>query len=420
VRSTAALAPALVLALRLAPALAPALALTLTLGTAPLVAHAAPHLTVSPSSLDFGSQFTGDQAILPVVITNTGDADLTITSVFPPAMVANAAFPSLRTPLTLTPGELRGAAVYFSTYSTGPLLAYAYFTSDDPATPVYQLPCTITGVQPQLTVTPQRFDFGVVIVPATVVGPTIVVSNPTILPITILGAHITSDPDAGFTVDPLQTTLDPGASASVRAWFTAGSAGVKSGSVSFLTMPHLMSPTVSLNANAIASRLAAAPTAFSFAPVLVGERSAPQTITIANQWTAPIQVAAIDVDDPDFTVDAAPPIALAPSEVATFTVAYTPRAPGHATAHIAVTLAGDAAPAQVIAADGEGVAPAAPAPSIFSSGSCAYAPGARAIACSPRSLVAPLALAWLAALAGAARRRATQRSDRTRKLLARR
>jgi len=91
----------------------------------------APNVLVAPSSVDFGSVTVGSVSLREIVISNSGNADLTVSSitVTPPFKA------EVSTPFSLQPGEKATLIVEFQPDKTGTFTGQLTIQSDDPDSP---------------------------------------------------------------------------------------------------------------------------------------------------------------------------------------------------------------------------------------------------------------------------------------------
>jgi hypothetical protein len=214
----------------------PSVSLTGTGVAAPVL-----QLSVSQSSLAFGSVTVGSSASQSVVLTNTGNASVTISQV----TITGTGFTGsgIPTPLTLTPGQTASYTSQFAPTATGSASGQITFTSNATNSPT-TVSLGGTGVAAtvlQLTANPTSINFGNVNVGSTATQSVAITNtgnaNVTISQITPSGSGFSG---SGITV-PL--TLAAGQSANYTAQFAPAVAGSPTGQVSF-TSNATNSPTI--------------------------------------------------------------------------------------------------------------------------------------------------------------------------------
>jgi Abnormal spindle-like microcephaly-assoc'd, ASPM-SPD-2-Hydin len=101
-------------------------------------------LTSTPSSVNFENVIVGDSSALPVMLTNTGTASLTISA----AKATGAAFgmSGLSLPLTLNPGNMKSLSADFAPTVTGTATGQISLTSNA-SDPSLVVPLAGTGVK---------------------------------------------------------------------------------------------------------------------------------------------------------------------------------------------------------------------------------------------------------------------------------
>ncbi|HZE89283.1 MAG TPA: choice-of-anchor D domain-containing protein, partial [Verrucomicrobiae bacterium] len=131
-------------------------------------AGVAPVIDVVPLSLDFMNVLVGQTKSLPVEIVNSGSADLTLSVVGllvggvlppvpPPMDFALQNVPAL--PVTVAPGTSRVVDVVYAPLQVGGDTTAVHIESNDPATPMVDVPVTGNGVQPGVMVHPNLLLF---------------------------------------------------------------------------------------------------------------------------------------------------------------------------------------------------------------------------------------------------------------------
>jgi Cep192 domain 4/Abnormal spindle-like microcephaly-assoc'd, ASPM-SPD-2-Hydin len=182
----------------------------------------APIASVSPSSLDFGSQPVGSAtAPQPITVANTGTVDLTMGTV---AIAGPAAGDYAHTTTctgTLQPGTSCTISVVLTPSAAGARSATLSFTHDAAASPS-SVSLTGTGVASTFSVTPTTVKFGKVNVTTTKTG-SVTVRNTGSIPFTPTRAEVTGPGATAFTVQPssacLGVPLAPGRTCSVLVDF---------------------------------------------------------------------------------------------------------------------------------------------------------------------------------------------------------
>ncbi len=185
---------------------------------------ATPNITVTPTSLDFGSVTVGQTKDLTVTVSNTGAATLNVTGITG-TDVTSIVNPSF----TVAPGSSHDVIWRFAPTSAGAKTGSLTIASNDPVRPSVTVPwigTAIASASPQIAVSPSSLDFGSV---TAVQTKTVTVSNTgnATLNVTSLGAggsFSVVSPAAPFTVAA-------GSSATVTVRFSPTGASAQSGTL---------------------------------------------------------------------------------------------------------------------------------------------------------------------------------------------
>lgn len=109
-------------------------------------------------------------------------------------------------------------------------------------------------------------------------------------------------------------------------------------------------------------RVGASPATVNFGNVLVGTKSAAQTITIANNGSARLDVAAMNIDNAQFQLLSQPTLSVQPGQQAPISVQFSPTALGNVAGTLTITSNSLAQPSTTVALAGTGFRPAPPVP----------------------------------------------------------
>jgi Abnormal spindle-like microcephaly-assoc'd, ASPM-SPD-2-Hydin len=189
-------------------------------------APATPTITVTPTSLDFGSVTVGQTKDLTVTVSNTGGATLNVTGITGTDLISivNPSF-------TVAPGSSHDVTWRFAPTSAGAKTGSLTIASNDPVRPSVTVPwigTAIASAAPQIAVSPSSLDFGSVTVGQTK-DLTVSVSNSgnATLNVTSIGAggaFSVVSPSAPFNVAA-------GSSATVTVRFSPTGASAQSGTL---------------------------------------------------------------------------------------------------------------------------------------------------------------------------------------------
>ncbi|WP_435102045.1 choice-of-anchor D domain-containing protein [Halarchaeum sp. P4] len=190
--------------------------------TGVVTVHTTPTAAVTPASLDFGDVAVGKNATRNVMLTNTGNAPLSVENV----TATQPAYTVTATPNgTLSPGENATIGVRFAPTASGAAnatLTVAYNGPGANATATL----TGTGVGPEATIRPTSHDFGTT-THDTSERATVTVANTGNRPLNVSNATLvparqnaTATPAYALANDSTPTVLAPGANATLAVLFT--------------------------------------------------------------------------------------------------------------------------------------------------------------------------------------------------------
>ncbi len=188
-------------------------------------------VTLTPTTLDFGSVLLGRTSTLPTTFTNTGASPVTLGTLAITGDYSIATATTAATPCTigtvLAPGASCTVAIVFSPTQPGTRPGTLSVASSATALP---LTATLTGIgaQPQLTATPNGLTFGDVLTGKTA-QLSLTLANISATDVNALTFTIAGDYAATSTCGP--GTLRAGSSCSITVAFTPTVAGTRSGTL---------------------------------------------------------------------------------------------------------------------------------------------------------------------------------------------
>ena len=323
--------------------------------TATAAAPSSPVLSLNPTSVGFGSVASGSSSSKSVVITNTGNASLTISQ----ATVTGAGYAAsgLSLPLTLAAGASTSFVVSFSPSTSGAANGNVALVSTAPNSPM-NLPLTGTGAAApvaQLSTNPASVSFGNVIVGNTGTH-SVTVSNTGNVSVTI-SQIATSGSGFNLTGVTVPLALSPGQASTYTAQFAPTAAGAASGQISIASNASNSPTLISLSGTGIAAvaQLSTAPGSISFGNVNVGSSST-QAVTITNTGNVNVTVSQVTTTGSGFTgTGISVPLTLTPASSATYTATFSPTSAGSASGQISFVSDASNSPT-VVSLSGAGVA----------------------------------------------------------------
>lgn len=315
-------------------------------------------MSVSPSTIDFGSIIVGNNTSQTVVMTNAGNSNLTVTA----ANVTGAGFsivPALSLPLTLTPGQGQSFTVRFAPLAAGAASGSVSLVSNASNSPT-AVTLTGTGVAQVLTLSlnPTSIGFGDVLLGVTDTR-SVTVTNTGNSGVTITSASATG---AGFSFTglTLPLTLAAGQSSTFNARFAPAAAGNVSGNISLVSNAS-NSPTLLLlsgNGVAVVNTLTANPTSLNFGNVFTGVTDV-RTVTLTNSGNVNITVNTATPAGAGFSITGLTlPLTLTPGQSTSFSARFAPVSAGAVSGSISITSSASNSPT-VVSLSGTGVTPVA-------------------------------------------------------------
>ena len=287
-----------------------------------------PIFGVAPSSLAFGNVNVGSNATLPVTVSNTGTAPLTISGVVSSA--AQYTFAPSVFPLVIPVGGNSVLNVTFAPSAAGLVNGTLTFTHDAPGSPtVYNVSGTGYVPAPVFAVSPVApLNFGSVNVGLSA-NLNVTVSNTGDATLTLTGIA-SSNPQYTFTPNAFPVNIAAGGNQVFVVTFTPTAAGPVNANLTF-THNAAGSPSayaVTGIGFTTAPVFGVSPSPLAFGNVSVGG-TATLPVTVTNSGNAPLTISGIVSSDAVYTF--APntfPINVAAGANAVFNVTFAPIAAG--------------------------------------------------------------------------------------------
>jgi Abnormal spindle-like microcephaly-assoc'd, ASPM-SPD-2-Hydin/Protein of unknown function (DUF1573) len=308
-------------------------------------------LTANPASIPFGNLAVNGSATVPVTLTNTGTAALSITA----SSVSGTGFSmSSLAAQSLNPGQTASINVTFS-----PTTATTVNGSVSVSTNLPNSPLTIalsgTGTQAQISANPSSVTFGNVAVGSN--GSTqVTLKNGGNSTLTISQINVTG---AGMSQTGLSTstTIAAGDSVNFNAIFTPTSGTAISGSISITTNAAPSPLVINLTGTGTQPQISANPSSVTFGTVTVGNSNS-QTVTLKNNGNATLQFTSINVSGAGFSqTGLSTSTTIAAGGSTTFDAIFTPTSGSPSTGSISLNTNGAPA-AMTINLSGTGSSPA--------------------------------------------------------------
>jgi hypothetical protein len=292
---------------------------------------AAPAVAFLPSSLTFVSQII-DTTSAPqnAVLTNTGGAALTITSI-----VASGDFAQTNNcSATLASGASCTISVTFTPTAPGPR-AGAVTVTDSAAGSPQMLPLSGNGGQaPIVSLTPTNLTFVGQVLGGTSAAQTVTLANTGSAALSI--TSITSSGDFA-QLNTCGSSVAPGFSCKISVSFTPTALGNRYGAVTITDNASNSPQTVILSGTGLAAPVVTvSPTNLTFASQSIGTTSAPQAVTMTNTGSGALTITSI-VATGEFAQLNTCGTNLAAGATCTINVTFTPTATGSATGTLTIT-----------------------------------------------------------------------------------
>ncbi len=295
-------------------------------------------IDVQPTSVAFGD-VRRNTASTPATISvrNLGGSPLSISSVtVSPATFAITSGPVGGT--TVSAGGMQPYAVTCNPTAVGGITGMVRVNSNDPTTPVVNVPVSCNGIDSNLDISPSPSA-----ITTTRVGEprthTITLTNSGTASMTIQSVALTGTDLTMVTTPPAGTILAAGASTMAQVRFGATASGDVSG-MAVVTYDGAQVRSVPITARALSTSMALTPDgAVDLGPVCVGQMT-DQTFTIIANDQASFRINTISTPDAPFAL-AAPTLPLtvqgAGASMATFDVTVSPTTAGPVAASMMLT-----------------------------------------------------------------------------------
>ena len=327
------------------------------------VAPTAPVVSFSPSSLLFPSTTTGvTSASQAVLLTNTGNAALNITSLTP-----SGDFAILSTGCGATLGAGVGCTinVNFTPTATGSRNGLVTMVDNAAGSP-HTVPLSGTGTAPLIpvaSISPTSLTFPNQIVTTTSAAQTILLTNDGNGPLSITSIVASGDFSRTTTCG---ATLAATTTCSVSVTFTPTATGTRNGTIAFTDNASGSPQTVTLTGNGVPAPQPAvtlSPTSLTFPSQTVGTTSTAQVVQLTNSGTATLNLTSVTITG-NFAISANNcGLTLGATLSCNISVTFTPTASGNRTGTLSFTNDAPGSP-QTVSLQGSGLALTFPAASI--------------------------------------------------------
>lgn len=294
-------------------------------------------LSLSGSSLDFGSVTAGTSKTLTMTVTNSGTASITVSSASISSKYFSLSAPTL--PVAILVGQSTPVTLVFSPNAPGTFNATVSVVSNATNSPA-TFSLTGTGIASgQLAVSPGNESFGSVTV-GSQSNQTVTLTNNTSSTVNISAATVSG---TGFKLSGITTPLALSAAQSTTftVTFAPQAAGSASGTLTITSNAPNPSLTMALTGTGAAlGALGANPTSLNFGTVTTGSNQA-LSETVTNTGGSSVTISQVGISGTGFTLSGiTAPVTLTAGQSVGFTVTFAPTAAGSASGSVTVTSNG--------------------------------------------------------------------------------
>jgi hypothetical protein len=327
---------------------------------------AVPTVTLSPTSLSFGTQnLNTTSGALPVTVTNSGPGVLSISSIGITGTNAGDFAQTNNCPVTLAVSSSCTVSVTFTPLASGTRSAALSITDNGASSP-QSASLSGTGAMPVVNLSPASLSFGGQPLLTTSASKTVTVTNsgPGSLSISSITFTGTNSGDFAQTNNcpTSPATLAVSGTCTVTVAFTPVGAGARSASLTITDNGASSPQKASVTGTGVAPTVSLSPTSLSFGNQTVATTSAPMTLTVTNSGPGPLSISSITMGGGDTArytqTNNCPisPVTLAASGSCTVSVTFRPPALGTFYAYVSIADNGGSSP-QTANVSGTGVVP---------------------------------------------------------------
>jgi hypothetical protein len=299
-------------------------------------------ISVSPSTLDFGTVLTGSSKQIAVTITNTGDAQLVLQAIAIGGTGAEKFSSDLVSPYPiLQPGASQTFFMTYAPQAVGTDAATLTMRAFPEITATVAL--SGSGATAELSVSPGQIAFDGQLVGRPAIPRPVTLRN---TGTTALSIHYATAGDAAFTVTGGALNLAPAQEATIPVQFTAATIGNATGSL-HITAEGLrtINADVALSGVGLSTLLSAVPLSVDFGLLSAPATSLPQSVIITNLGGDPITLLdGVMSGSTGFTATS-PAGSLAPKATREVRVTFASAAPGAYTSKLKISATDASIPA---------------------------------------------------------------------------
>lgn len=291
---------------------------------------AAPSVSLAPSALQYSSVPVGSiSQPQQVLLRNIGSAALTLSI----SVTGDFTETDNCSTSVLAAGTC-SVSVTFAPAAVGPRTGSLVFTDNAVGSP-HTVALSGTGLAaPIVSLAPASLTFPNVLVGVSSAAQTVTLSNTGTASLTINSTQISGD--FGQTTN-CPNTLSTGTSCTFSVIFTPTAAGTRNGTLTITDNASGSPHTVALSGTGLGGPIVSlAPASLTFSSTQVGVASAAQTVTLANQGTASLNITNVQISG-DFGQTNNCPTSLSVGSSCTLNLTFTPTAPGSRSGSLTIT-----------------------------------------------------------------------------------
>lgn len=297
----------------------------------------APGASLSTSLLSFGGVPVGTSSAMPVTVTNTGTANLAVTSV---QVTGSATFTAAGCASAVAPGSSCTVNVTFAPAATTGYSGQLTINSNASTSP-HSVSLTGSGTAPGVGLSPSPLSFGSVTV-GTSSTSNITLNNPGTAPLQVSAIAVSGS--VAFTVGSACVgTLAVQATCQIPVTFTPTDTNPQAATLSVQSNASGSPHTVALSGTGIAPGVSLTPSPVTFGNVPVGG-SASSPLTLTNTGTAPLLISGIATTGAYFSNTTDCGSSLAAGTSCQILVTYAPLAAGPHSGQVSVITNAGAGP----------------------------------------------------------------------------
>jgi archaellum component FlaF (FlaF/FlaG flagellin family) len=282
-----------------------------------------PQITLTPTSISFGSEAVGSSTSQTVSLSNPGNAPLTVTQLAVSGLGYSVNGPAM--PMTINAGSSASFSAIFAPTSAGNTAGTISVVSNASGSPS-AIAMSGTGTASQLGASPSFVAFGSVLTGSTG-SQVITLTNSGSASLTISQATASG---AGFSISGIATplTINAGQVATFTAQFAPTTSGNAAGSISIVSNAPNSPLAIALTGTGTQPQIATSPSSAAFGSVSTGTSNS-QTITVTNGGSASLTISSVSVTGTGFNISGiSAPLTILAGKNTTFNAVFAPTTAG--------------------------------------------------------------------------------------------